>query len=134
MKEVYPVIFTRLDDGYMAYSPDFEINTQGDSLPDAIEMVRDAIGLMGIDMQDDKKEIPAPSAPSSLRIGDGEILSLVDIDFSEYRRKNDRRTVRRNVTLPSWLNEAANEAGINVSAVLVSALQAALGSDLHMTK
>ena len=58
MKVVYPVIFTQLDDGYMAYSPDFEINTQGDNLTDAIEMMRDAIGLMGIDMQDDKKRNP----------------------------------------------------------------------------
>lgn len=56
MKAVYPVIFTQLDDGYMAYSPDFEINTQGGSLTDAIEMMRDAIGLMGIDMQDEKKK------------------------------------------------------------------------------
>ena len=56
MKTVYPVIFTQLDDGYMAYSPDFEINTQGNSLTDAIAMMRDAIGLMGIDMQDDKKK------------------------------------------------------------------------------
>lgn len=65
MKAVYPVIFTQLNDGYMAYSPDFEINTQGNSLTDAIAMMRDAIGLMGIDMQDDKKEIPAPSDPAS---------------------------------------------------------------------
>ena len=47
MKAVYPVIFTQLNDGYMAYSPDFEINTQGNSLTDAIAMMRDAIGLMG---------------------------------------------------------------------------------------
>ncbi len=129
MKAVYPVIFTRLDDGYMAYSPDFEINTQGDDLADAIEMVRDAIGLMGIDMEDEKKEIPAPSDPASIHTEAGEIVSLVDIDFAEYRRKNDLRTVRRNVTLPSWLNEAANEANINVSAVLQSALRHELQLD-----
>ena len=38
MKLVYPVVFTRLDDGYMAYVPDLEINTQGNSLAEAIEM------------------------------------------------------------------------------------------------
>lgn len=88
MKAVYPVIFTQLNDGYMAYSPDFEINTQGDSLTDAIEMMRDAIGLMGIDMQDDKKEIPAPSDPASIRTNAGEIIFLVDIDFAEYFQEN----------------------------------------------
>ena len=91
MKAVYPVIFTQLDDGYMAYSPDFEINTQGDNLTDAIKMMRDAIGLMGIDIQDDKKEIPAPSDPASLLTNTGEIISLVDIDFAEYRQENRLR-------------------------------------------
>lgn len=91
MKVVYPVIFTQLDDGYMAYSPDFEINTQGDSLNNAIDMMRDAIGLMGIDMQDDKKEIPAPSDPASIRTNAGEVISLVDIDFAEYRQENRLR-------------------------------------------
>ena len=55
MKAVYPVVFTKLDNGYTAYVPDFDINTQGDDLAEAIEMARDAIGLMGIDMEDDGK-------------------------------------------------------------------------------
>lgn len=58
-----------------------------------------------------------------------EFISLVDIDFAEYRRTHERRVVRRNVTLPSWLNVEAEKAGVNVSAVL----QAALKQELHMT-
>ena len=42
--------------------------------------------------------------------------------FSEYRRKIDTKTVRRNVALPSWLNYEAEHAGINVSRVLQEAL------------
>lgn len=34
----------------------------------------------------------------------------------------DRKTVRRNVALPSWLNYEAEHAGINVSRVLQEAL------------
>ena len=123
MKAVYPVIFTKLEDGFMAYVPDFEINTQGDTLAEAIEMARDAIGIMGIDKEDEGQPLPQPSATESIAADAGALLSMVDIDFSEYRRKNDLRTVRRNVTLPSWLNEAANEANLNVSAVLQAALK-----------
>jgi len=50
-------------------------------------------------------------------------VTLVDVDFAEYRRKNDMKTVRRNVSLPSWLDMAAKEAEINVSAVLARALK-----------
>ncbi|MEE0680880.1 MAG: type II toxin-antitoxin system HicB family antitoxin [Candidatus Gastranaerophilaceae bacterium] len=130
MKLVYPVVFTRLDDGYMAYVPDLEINTQGNSLAEAIEMARDAIGVMGIDMEDDNKPIPEPSDLSQIVCGLNEIVSMVDIDLTAYRRANEQRTVRRNVSLPSWLNVEAEKAGVNVSAVL----QAALKKELHIVE
>ena len=123
MQAVYPVVFTKLPDGYMAYVPDMQINTQGDTLAEAIRAARDAIGLMGIDMQDDQKPIPAPSPVNAVTAGPDVIVSLVDIDFSEYRRAHEQRSVRRNVTLPAWLDTAAEKAGINVSAVLQAALK-----------
>lgn len=127
MKQVYPVIFTTLDSGYMAYVPDFEINTQGDDLAQAIEMARDAIGLMGIDMEDEQSVLPTPSPISSLKTAPNEIITLVDVDFTEYRRKNDMRAVKKNCTIPSWLNFAAERAGINFSATLQAALKKELG-------
>ena len=48
--------------------------------------------------------------------------TLVDVDFSEYRRKMDNKMVRRNVTLPSWMNYEADKLGLNVSKVLQEAL------------
>ena len=51
----------------------------------------------------------------------------MDVDLTAYRRSVDKKTVRRNVSLPSWLNNAAEEAGLNVSAVLQNALKQQLG-------
>ena len=48
-KGAYPIILKRTDDGYYVEIPDFDIGTQGDSIAEAMEMARDAIGLMGID-------------------------------------------------------------------------------------
>jgi predicted RNase H-like HicB family nuclease len=123
MKTAYPAIFTKVSDGYVVHVPDFPLDTQGDDLAEAIEMARDAIGMMGIDREDDKKPLPKPSAPDSIVCKKGELVSMVDIDFTEYRRANERRTVRRNVSLPSWLNTEAEKAGINVSAILQTALK-----------
>ncbi|PKM39016.1 MAG: HicB family protein [Firmicutes bacterium HGW-Firmicutes-9] len=131
MKTVFPVVFTNTgEEGYVAHVPDMDIDTQGATLAEAIEMARDAIGLMGIDMQDSKKEIPQPSKLEDIAHEPGEIVSLVDIDFAAYRRANDRRTVRRNVSLPLWMDEEATKAKINVSAVL----QAALKQELEALK
>ena len=52
-----------------------------------------------------------------------EIVTLVDIDFAAYRRANDLRTVRKNVTLPSWLNDLAERNGVNFSQVLQESLK-----------
>lgn len=129
MKTAYPVVFTKLDDGYAVHVPDFPLDTQGDNLAEAIEMVRDAIGIMGIDLEDDKKPLPTPSGMESISCKAGEFASLVDIDFPAYRRAHENRSVRRNVTLPSWLDTEAEKAGINVSAVLQVALKQELRID-----
>ena len=129
MKTAYPIVLTPDEPGYLVYIPDFNINTEGNSLAEAMEMARDAIGLMGIDMENDHKSLPSPSSMEDVFASSSDIVTLVDVDFDEYRRKNDLRTVRRNVTLPSWLNAEANRAGLNVSALL----QRAIKQELHLT-
>lgn len=137
MKQVYPVIFTQLNDKkdtVLINVPDMNILTEGFGLPDAIEMARDAIGANGITLQDLGMEIPVPSDISDIDIKNGSFdntgishVSFVDIDFDEYRRKVDNKTVRRNVTLPNWLNQEAEKSHINVSRVLQEALMVKLG-------
>lgn len=134
MKTTYPVLLTRTENCILVEVPDFDILTEGTDYTNAIEMARDAIGLTDISMEDHKEPIPSPSALTdiSARSGtfskDGDtIVNLIDIDFSIYRRKLDNRTVRKNVSLPSWLNYEAECAGINVSRVLQEALMNTLG-------
>lgn len=126
MKQVYPIILTPDAEGYVVSIPDFDgIGTEGDSMAEAIYMARDAIGLTGIDYQDDGRPLPPPSAMRSVEATapTGSIVTLVDVDFDEYRRRHDNRAVRKNLTIPSWLNEEAEAAGVNFSAVLQDALK-----------
>ena len=130
MKNSYPIILTPADGGYVVFIPDFQINTEGDSLTEAIEMARDAIGLMGIDMEDDGKPLPAPSTITALKKENAEdILTLVDVNFAEYRRQHDLHTVKKNCTLPSWLCYEAEKANINFSQILQNALK----KELHIS-
>jgi len=59
--------------------------------------------------------------------GVGDTVTLVDVDVDAYRRKLDNRAVRKNLTVPFWLNEQAERAGINFSCVLQEALKQKLG-------
>jgi predicted RNase H-like HicB family nuclease len=122
MKEVYPIIISKEKDGLYVSIPDFDIATQGVDLADAIAMARDAIGVMGIDIEDSGKELPKPNT-KKYKTNENDIVTLVDVDFKEYRRKNDNRAVKKNCTLPAWLCKEAEDAGINFSKVLQDALQ-----------
>ena len=133
MKNVYPVLFTKTTTTILVEVPDLDILTEGKDMAEAIEMARDAIELKCVSMEDDGMEIPMPSEIGSLDASkgtfaeDGEtVVSLVDIESGEYRRKIDTKTVRKNVTIPSWLNYEAEHAGINVSRVLQEALMKVL--------
>ncbi len=134
MKTVYPVFFTKAEDVILVEVPDLEILTEGKDMPDAIEMARDAIELKCVSLEDDGVVIPQSSSVEQLDVSQGTfsedgqtVISLVDIDSEEYRRKIDTKMVRRNVTLPSWLNYEAETAGLNVSRVLQEALKNTLG-------
>ena len=134
MRSVYPVFFTKADDIVLVEVPDLQILTEGKDMNDAIDMARDAIELKCVSLEDAKENIPVPSDMDQLNVGSGTfaqegetIISFVDIDSTEYRKKIDNKTVRRNVTLPSWLNYEADKAGVNVSRILQDALMTALG-------
>lgn len=137
MKNSYPTFIEKSNEDFLVYVPDMDIYTEGTSLTEAIEMARDAIGLKGIALEDDGLELPEPSsyeqAIAKAKADADEIfdystglLTYVDVDFAEYRLKHDNKMVRRNVTLPCWLNYAADKAQLNVSKVLQEALKETL--------
>lgn len=124
MKKAYPIILSQGEKFIIVYVPDFEINTQGENIANAIEMARDAIGAVGIDMEDDGESLPEPTVISEVKTDlKTDVVTYVDVDFSEYRRKNDLKMVKKNCTVPSWLSFEAEKAGINFSAILTAALK-----------
>jgi predicted RNase H-like HicB family nuclease len=123
-KAAYPVILSKgKQTAYIVSIPDFDIDTQGKSLANALDMAADAIEMMGVCLQDNKEKIPKPSDINAIRVVADEIKTLVAVDFDEYRRKTATKKVRKNLTIPSWLNAEAEKAGVNFSLVLQNALK-----------
>jgi hypothetical protein len=136
MKKVYPVIFTDVSTNILIEVPDLKILTEANeegkekaSFAEAIIVARDVIGLSCISAEDEGEMIAEASAIEDIDVSKGTfaeegkgLVSLVDVDLAEYRRKVDNKTVRRNVTLPNWLNQEAEAANLNVSRVLQEAL------------
>ena len=119
---VYPVILSKDGDGYFVTVPDFDVNTEGKDVVDAIAMARDAIGMNVLQLEAEGEAVPEPYS-RSYQMQDEDVLTLVDVDMIDYRKKHDNRTVKKNCTIPYYLNVEAERAGINFSRLLQEALK-----------
>ena len=124
-KYVFPAIFTREDDGkYSVEFPDIKnCYTGGDDMADALEMAEDVLCLMLYDMEKDGKSIPAPSGYKAVKTKGESVVSLVRCDTETYRRFYDKKSVKKTLTIPMWLNERAERANANFSGILQDALK-----------
>ena len=130
MNVFYPVFFTRLKDKkdtYLIEIPDLNAVSEGFGMEDAYKMARDLIGSTLMEIADEL--IPAATEVNSIDNSASQFASkgetfvtIIDLDLTMYRRKYDKRCIRRNVSLPVWMNDAANEEGLNVSKILQEAL------------
>ena len=123
-KYAYPAIFTPEEDGsYSINFPDLEgCYTCGDSLEDGIEMASDALALVLYGYEKDGREIPAPSAPAAIPLSGNAFVNYIACDTLRSRKMYNNKAVKKTLTIPEWLNEAAASMGLNFSQVLQEAL------------
>ena len=123
---VYPAVFTPEPEcGYYIHFPDIEnCFTSGDSIEEGIMMAEEALALM-VYTNYEEKGVPAPSSThiKDIKLGDNEFASYVTCDTTQCRRKFGTRAVKKTLTIPEWLNEAATREHINFSQVLQDALK-----------
>ena len=126
MKLVYPAVFTPLEtmQGYCVAFPDLPgCVTQGNSRADAITMAVDAASGWVLDEIEDGKKPPSASSPNDIKLDNtSEFVNLVVLDMDAYAEKYGQKAIRKNCTIPAWLNTMSEQAHINFSAVLQEAL------------
>ena len=122
-KLFYPAIFHKAEEGgFWVTFPDIpECMTQGDNIQHAYEMAVEALGLSLTTMQEANEEIPKATEPEAVEAKDG-FLVVVEFDMADYLRRNCSKAVKKTLSIPEWLNEAAIKAGINFSQTLQEAL------------
>ena len=131
MKLVYPAYFSPLQDseGYCVTFPDLPgCVTEGKSLSEAIEMAVDAASGWVLDEIEDGNPVPKASKITDICVENaGDFVNAVVLDMDAYAEKYGNKAIRKNCTLPSWLNTMAERNNINFSAVLQAALIEKLG-------
>lgn len=102
--------------------------TTGKDIPEAIDMITDAASLWLVVAEDKGMPIAPPTPQQALAHGDDDVCSLIRVDTIAYRALTDTRSVRKNVSLPAWMANLADQRGINCSQVLQEGLRARLES------
>lgn len=141
MLSMYPACFFHENDSYSVVFPDLNwLATQGDSFEDAMEMAVECLAGYLHTCQIDGDDIPKPSKLSDIdpqaiaRELDPEgstceaFVNMVSVDVALYAKAHFEKSVKKTLTIPTWLNNAALEKGINFS----QALQDALKAQLHL--
>lgn len=128
MKYAYPAIFAKEDDGIIVRFPDVPgAFTDGGTMEEAWENAEDVLNLMLMGMEDDKDDIKPPTKLSDIHIQAEESVMMVRADTGTYRKKVDTRSVRKNISIPGWMDTALKAQNINLSNFVQNALQRELG-------
>ena len=121
-KYVYPAVFISEKEGYSVIFKDLEgCYTCGETLEEALEMAEDVLAFTLYDYEKQEKHIPEPSKKFSLK--ENEFINYIRCDTAEYHRRNNNKAVKKTLSIPEWLNEAAVSAGVNFSQVLQETLK-----------
>ena len=128
-KLLYPACFYPCEEqeGYTVVVPDLPgCVTQGNSLIDAIGMAVDAASGWVLDEMEDGKPIPPASKIEDVQADErpGGFVNLIVLDMDTYAEKYGEKAVRKNLTIPAWLNTYAEANNVNFSRVLQDALVA----------
>ena len=123
MKLTYPVIFYAGEGGYSVEVPDLPgCVSGGKTLAEAIIMGTDAASGWVLDELEDGKPVPAASDIKRIRPGKDGFVSILVLDMDAYSEKYGNKAVRKNLTIPAWLNTFAEKHNINFSRVLTDSL------------
>ncbi|MFF2909747.1 type II toxin-antitoxin system HicB family antitoxin [Paenibacillus sp. NPDC057934] len=128
----YPVVAEQTENGgYGLYFPDFPGTAIfAPDIQTAVGNAKDMLINLLLEIEEKGDTPPPPSAPDQIELEDqNDKIVFIDVYMPPYRDAAANKAVTKNCTLPKWLRDAADEAGLNFSQILQNGLKDALGVD-----
>ncbi|WP_036121816.1 type II toxin-antitoxin system HicB family antitoxin [Lysinibacillus sphaericus] len=130
-KYYFPAIFdpgTEKEEGFTITFPDLPgCITEGSDMDEAVYMAKDVLAGFLYGMEEDGEAIPVPSNPSSIDLPKGAFISIIEVRTDYIRDEIENKAVKKTLTIPKWLNDAAENENINFSQLLQFAIKDRLG-------
>ena len=137
MLSIHPACFFKDETGYSVVFPDLNwLATNGSTETEAMNMAVDCLAGYLYTLKNNGDQAPPASAMSDVSLEyvakeldadtKGAFVNMVSVDVAEYAKEHFEKSVRKTLTIPAWLNVAAQERNINFSQTLQEALIAKL--------
>lgn len=130
-KYFFPAVLDPGTDGSEGYTitfPDLPgCITEGSDLLESIRMAKDVLEGFLYGMEEDGETIPSPSSPNKIKVPPGGIVTIIEAWTDYIREEMENKAVKKTLTIPKWLNDAAEREGINFSQLLQFAIKERLG-------
>ena len=125
MKQTYIAQVTPCDEGgYAIAFPDLPgAHAQTENIADIAPEAEDALLVFLAAAQQVGLAAAPPTPLSALSFAPGEAAVPVTVDVEAYLRRQDERPIRKTVSLPAWMAEGADRAGLSLSKVLQESLK-----------
>lgn len=126
---IYPAIIHFEDNSYWSEFPDLDgCFSSGDTLEEIIANSQEALAGHTEVLLEKGISLPVPSNIKDILADDDAFTTIISIDLSKFLNRS--KTVKKTLTIPSWLNDIAIRENVNFSGIL----QNALLEKLHLSK
>lgn len=127
MKYHYPAVFLSESDGITVTFPDFPyLVTCGSDLNEAFEKAEECLGMGITDCINESTALPVRTSLDDIELHENETIVIVSVDLDEWLQRFGGKSVRRNITIPEWMDKLVSKRKINVSKVCQEALRKVL--------
>lgn len=126
MNLVYPAILYPFSDGSNGYVVEFPdllgCVTEGRSLEEVMLMGTDAASGWILGELEDGNKLPQATEYKDIKAKENGLVTLFALDIDAYAERYGEKSVRKNLTIPAWLNTFAEKNNINFSQILQETL------------
>ena len=127
---IYPVVVEKAEDGGIGmYFPDFPGTAiLSTDITDGIRRAKEMLADLVLERAEQGQQLPKHSAPESIELLDvSDRIVFIEVYMPPYLNEANNKAVTKNCTLPKWLRDAGEEAGLNFSQLLQTSIKEALG-------
>lgn len=124
--QLYCVMVTKTKHGYLAKQENFGLAVDADTLENAISAIREQIEQEGVIRLKNGKTLPESSFLVAAENSNDESIIYIQVDIEKKFRDSATESVRKNISMPAWMDIQLRYYGVDASKLFQDAAVAFL--------